>query len=68
MQDYTALHHFLPTNLWDVLVAAQASVETKLAMLQLHTSNSGLQWPSEKTSQLVTALLLLCQCGASQTL
>ena len=68
MQDYTALHHFLPASLWDVLVDAQTSMEPKLTLLQRHAGNLGLAWPSEKTSLHVTALLLLCQRGASQAL
>ena len=42
MQDYTALHHFLPASLWDVLVDAQTSMEPKLTLLQRHAGNLGI--------------------------
>ena len=68
LQDYTHLHNFLPSNLWDLLTDMQVGMEAKLNKLQLHSARLGLCWPSERTSQLVTALLLLCQCGLAQTL
>eukprot|EP00974_Lingulodinium_polyedra_P044848 4302182-Lingulodinium_polyedra.AAC.1 len=34
----------------------------------MHAARLGLAWPSERTAQQVTALLLLCQCGSAQTL
>ena len=57
MQDYTALHHFLPASLWNVLGDAETSMEPKLTLLQQHAGNLVLAWPSEKTSLHVTDLL-----------
>eukprot|EP00974_Lingulodinium_polyedra_P063448 6125946-Lingulodinium_polyedra.AAC.1 len=67
MQDYAQLHMFLPASLWDACVDGQTSIESTLQEFQLHVASLGFAWFPEKTSQQAAAVLLLCQCGSSQT-
>ena len=63
LQDYTALHSYLPASLWEVLQSAEVSASAKLERCLVHCGNLGLRNPSEGSMQVLTAIYMLCNDG-----
>ena len=62
LQDYSCVAAYLPAKLWDLLCSETAEAK-KLEALLTFACHLGLRVPSEGTTQLISAVFMLCHLG-----
>ncbi len=59
-QDYTMVHHFLTTGMWDAMMDPSTPADVKLTALLGHLVKLGMRCPTEPTVKWITSLWLVC--------
>jgi hypothetical protein len=59
-QDYTMVHHFLTTGMWDAMMDPSTPADIKLTALLGHLVKLGMRCPTEPTVKWITSLWLVC--------
>jgi hypothetical protein len=59
-QDYTMVHHFLTTGMWEAMMDPSTPADIKLTALLGHCVKLGMRCPTEPTVKWITSLWLVC--------
>jgi hypothetical protein len=59
-QDFSTVHHYLTTRMWDAMLDATTPPDTKLTALLGHCMKLGMRCPTEPSIKWVCSLWLVC--------